>query len=411
MRIDARDSQILRELARRLAEIASQPVQQERIRMWKEFNALRPQRPMVLAYPEGGWRDLLDESALQCQDTVLRQWEMALRQQIYHAEHIDDDRPITGAFRISWVIRRGDYGAVETRHHAQDQGAFNWDAPIKTADDLKKLHFRKIEVDREETQRRVDAARDIFGDLLTVSTGGSLWWTCGLTQTLIFLRGLEQVMLDMYDNPQMLHDLMAFLRDAMQDEIDTYVREGVVSLNTGPEDYVGSGGVGATDELPAKGLAGCVRPRDMWVLGESQEFVGVGPELFEEFALQYQAPILNRFGLVCYGCCEPLDRKLDLVLRYVPKVRRVSVSPWFDRKVAAEKLTNKYIFSWKPNPALICGPTVDWDAVEKVTRETLQIARGCCLEMIMKDTHTFHGQADRVGKWVQIASRLAREAI
>ncbi len=86
------------------------------------------------------------------------------------------------------------------------------------------------------------------------------------------------------------------------------------------------------------------------------------------------------------------------------------MSPWFDRKTAAAKLGNKYVFSWKPNPTMICGPTVDWDAVEETTRQTLEIARGCCLEMIMKDTHTFHGQPERIGKWVQIASRLVRDA-
>ncbi len=225
----------------------------------------------------------------------------------------------------------------------------------------------------------------------------------------VFLRGLDQMMYDMYDDPQLLHRMMAFLRDDTHRELDLYETEGVLSLNNGPDDYVGSGGVGCTDELPAEGFDGKVRCKDMWGHCESQETVGVGPEQFEEFVLPYQLPLMKRFGLICYGCCEPVDKRLDMLLRDVPNLRRVSISPWSDRKLAAEKLAGRAIFSWKPNPALVCTPKPDWDEVERVTRETVEIARGCCLEMVLKDTHTFCNDPDRVGKWVQTVRRIIEE--
>jgi hypothetical protein len=148
----------------------------------------------------------------------------------------------------------------------------------------------------------------------------------------------------------------------------------------------------------------------MWGLAESQEFVGVGPEQFREFALPYQLPLINRFGLAYYGCCEPLDKKFDMVLGAIPRLRIVSVSPWCDRRIAAEKLGNRYVYAWKPNPALICAAgSVDWGAVERSIRQTLEIARGCCVEMVMKDTHTFQGDGSRITRWCELAGRLARE--
>jgi len=410
MPIGDRERDVLRDLARRVAEVAALPVQAERARFWRDFNALRPHRPMVLAFPEGGWRDLVPESDLQCADRLLRSWEMALRRTLFRHEHICDDWPITDAFNVGWVVDRGDYGLSETIIRTEALGSFRWDAPVKTPEDMEKLHLRHVGINREETARRTDLAQDILGDVLQVRTHGSLWWTCGLTWTLINLRGLQQVMVDMYDNPGLLHRLMAFLRDATLAELETLEREGVLSLNCGTDDYVGSGGVGAIDELPAAGFDGHVRMQDMWVLGESQEFVGVGPDQFHEFALQYQLPILKRFGLVCYGCCEPLDQKFDLIIRHIPNLRRVSVSPWCDKHVAAQKLADRYIYSWKPNPATICGTSVDYDAVERDIRETMSAARGCCLEMVMKDTHTFQGDPDRVRRWSEIASRLAMES-
>ena len=135
----------------------------------------------------------------------------------------------------------------------------------------------------------------------------------------------------------------------------------------------------------------------------------MGPAHWHEFVLQYQLPILERFALNHYGCCEPLDHKLDLLIEHVPRLRRVSVSAWWDVRHAAEKLSDQYIFSWKPNPAMICAPTADWDAVERTTRETLRLARGCCVEMVMKDTHTFCGDPTRIERWSEIASRVAGE--
>ena len=56
----------------------------------------------------------------------------------------------------------------------------------------------------------------------------------------------------------------------------------------------------------------------MWGFCESQETVGVSPKMFEEFVFAYQLPILDRFGLNIYGCCEPLDRRFDIVKRISP---------------------------------------------------------------------------------------------
>lgn len=410
VKITDRECHVLRELARRVAEIAALPIQAERVRLWKDHNSLKPRRPMVLAFPEGAWRELVPEGELECEHEELRVWETALRQTIFHHERIRDDHPVTRTFNVGWVVRRSGYGLEAEIHRTDPVGAYRWEAPVKTAADLKRLHASTVEIDRDESARKFELAEEVLGDILQVRPFGGFFWSLGLTGTLIRLRGLDRMMMDMYDEPQLLHELMALLRDSTLSELDTYEREGVLTLNNGPTDYVGSGGLGCTDELPAEDFDGRVRCKDLWVLGESQEFVGVGPQQFYEFALQYQLPLLDRFGLVCYGCCEPLDRKFDLIIKHIPKLRRVSVAPWCDRALAAEKLADRYIYSWKPNPSMICRPTVDYDAVEKVTRETIETARGCCLEMVMKDTHTVHGDAERFTRWSEIASRLAAEA-
>ncbi len=231
-----------------------------------------------------------------------------------------------------------------------------------------------------------------------------------LTRDLVHLRGLDQLMLDMYDHPQFLHWLMAFMRDEKRREWELYEREGVLSLNNGPENMMGPGGLGHTAELPAPDYAGQVRRQDMRCWGESQETVGVGPEQFHEFVLQYQLPLFERFGLVDYGCCEPLDHKLDLLIAHIPRLRAVAVSSWCDRELVAQKLENRYVYVYKPDPTPVCLPRENLQAAEQEVRETLEIARGCCVAIIMKNTQTFCQEPERLTRWTDMASRLVREA-
>lgn len=404
------ERQVLRRLAEQVAGIAAQPVQAERAALWQAMNSLHPARPLVLADPQNGWSELVPESALECSHPLLRGWELGLRRSIFRHQFIHDDWPITNTLNVHWVVDVGGYGLQETQVRSEEKGSYAWDAPLKTADDVEKLHPRQIAVNHVQTTLNVTLAQDILGDLLNVRRMGEAMCRVKLTRVLIHLRGLQQMMLDMYDNPPLLHRLMAFLRDDFLHEWQLYEQEGVLTLNNRPDSVMGSGSLGHTSQLPTAGYNGKARMQDMWCWGESQETVGVGPQQFDEFVLQYQLPLMNRFGLVDYGCCEPLDNKFDLLIKHIPLLRSVAVSPWCNRSIAAEKLGDRYVYVWKPNPSLICSPQPNFAATEKDIQDTLTIARGCNLVMVMKDTSTFHNEPWRITCWTDLASRLARMA-
>ncbi|PIZ15737.1 hypothetical protein COY52_08940, partial [Candidatus Desantisbacteria bacterium CG_4_10_14_0_8_um_filter_48_22] len=104
---------------------------------------------------------------------------------------------------------------------------------------------------------------------------------------------------------------------------------------------------------------------------------------------------------------EPLHKKLDIVERNVPRLRRLSMSPWVDVAEAAQRIGKKYIFSNKPNPAVIASEQWDPDFVRKSVRDTLEKTKGCVVELIMKDTHTCRNQPHRMAEWVKIAKEEA----
>jgi hypothetical protein len=195
---------------------------------------------------------------------------------------------------------------------------------------------------------------------------------------------------------------MAFLRDAILSKIEFLESNKLLSLNNDGT-YVGSGGFGWTDELPPNGFDNNhVKLMDMWGFGESQETVGIAPEQFNEFILPYQLPILEKFGLNCYGCCEPLDTRWAYVSK-IPRLRRVSVSPWANINTMSEYLGKNYIYSRKPSPTDLAVKNPDWDKIRKELREFFAITRDNNVEIIMKDNHTLGKNPDNAVKWVEIA--------
>lgn len=406
------DRSTLRDLAKQVAEIAADRVQQERRQIWYAQNALDPVRPPVFVSPEGAWVELLPDDSLRCETDHARGIEMALRRRIYAHEHFGDDQVVDAEWRVPYAVMNTGWGLGPDIHRPKaERGAYVWDAPVRTMADIERIQTPTAEHDPEQSARRLAWHQELFGDILNVRLHGRWWWALGLIDEWTRLRGITRTYLDMSDHPELLHAGMRRLMEGKIAWIEQLEELGVLSLNNG-NDYVGSGGFGYTDELPQEDFDGHVRLQDMWGFCEAQTMSEVSPAMHEEFALPYQLPILEKFGLNCYGCCEPLDLKLGFLLAKVPRLRRISISPWADVRRSAEALGGDVIFSWKPNPAPLAAVRFDEEAVRAEVRETIRIAaeHGCVLEIVLKDTHTCNGRPERFDVWARVAMEEARKA-
>lgn len=401
-----RDREVLRRLAGKMAELAARPVEQEKRELWYRHNALEATRPVVFCDPENGWNEIITEDQIECEGELARGWEMTLRKEIFWAESMGDDRVVEAVFNVPLVYEESDWGMHETIFRVAAHGSYVWDPPIKDYRDVDQLRFPEITVDHQTSDELLGLARETFDGILQVRQKTMWWWTLGMTWTLVNLRGLEQVMLDMCDHPDGLHRLMGILRDGHLAKLDFLEENNLLSLNN-DNTYVGSGGFGFTRELPQGDFdGGRVRTVDIWGFCESQETVHVSPAMFEEFIFPYQVPILKRFGLNCYGCCEPLNRRWHVVKRF-PRLRRVSVSPWADFEQMAGFLGTDYIYSLKPSPADLALPEIDEDRIRRGLRRLLEITKGCRVEVIMKDNHTIGNNPQNVIRWCRIAQEEA----
>ena len=402
------DEGVLRALAERVAEIASSARMEEIRRQWTRLNMLKKTRPVVFCDPENGWNEIITESQMQCKGKLARRWEMDLRKEIFWGEEMQDDKPVEPCFDVPYTVPPDDWGMEAVYHRTDDCGSCVWDAPIKDyAADLEKLHSPTVEIDWETTNGCLEIAKHVFDGILAVRLKGIWWWSLGLTWPAVTLRGLGNVLCDFIDHPDELKRLLSTISQGHLDKLDYLESNKLLSLNNDGT-YVGSGGYGFTEELPRNDHDGHVRTADMWGFTESQETVHVSPRMYEEFVFPYEKPIMDRFGLTCYGCCEPLHLRWHVARRH-HNLRRVSCSPWADLEKMAEYLEDKYILSMKPNPAAISTPQIDEQAIREGLRRSLEITKGCIVEVIMKDNHTIGKRPENVVRWCRIAKEEAEK--
>jgi len=404
IKLSGTDQGILRNLAGKVAELAARPIEDQKRKLWYEHNDLKPGRPLIFCDPENGWNEIITPDQIKCEGELAKQWEMVLRKEIFWGTRMGDDRVIEPNFNVGHVYTETDWGMHERKIGGEHGGSYRWEPPLKSYADFNKLKFPKIEINHKATADLFGLAESAFGDLLKVRLKTSWWWTLGMTWTLANIRGLEQIMLDMYDEPENLKRIMAFLRDGHLAKLDFLEQNGLLGGNHDGT-YVGSGGFGYTNQLPQKDCNPAhYRTKDMWGFCESQETIGVAPEMFAEFIYPYQVPILERFGLNCYGCCEPLDKRWPYI-KDTPRLRRVSASTWVDPETMGEQLGGKFIFSSKPNPTHLAEPVLRMDEARDEIRKVLAAGKrnGCIMELIMKDNHTLGNNAENAVQWCALA--------
>jgi len=209
----------LRELAKKQAGYAALPVMQERRKMWYALNdGERNARPPVIIETWTFDRDFLPENVYMCSSETGRQIEKQLLRNVRNHEFIDDDKVIDDVFGIDWFVDMDEFGVKIEHETVKDfQGVetgFRYLHPIK---DLKRdfalLKDAACSVDRNATMAWKAFLEELFDGVLKVELRTRLAWNAMLTNRVIELMGMEAFFMAMYDTPDDVHRLMAFLRD------------------------------------------------------------------------------------------------------------------------------------------------------------------------------------------------------
>jgi len=417
------DVAVVRGLAGRVAELAALPVQQERIREWEALNGLRPERPMAMI-DEIPWHELsaagqpgADELAVASAHPFAREIETALRRELYRWNHLRVDMVVRPYLDIKKAINRPGWG-FRIAESTIDQGEGNeirshhYEDQLEQPEDIAKFQALEPSLDVERTAEREAWAHELLDGLLDVRMHGLTGFdgdelAFALWDDIEQLRGTEPVLLDFMDRPEHLHAIADRFTTVRLEELDMLERNGLLGYGT---DLIHCTGA-QTTELPKPGFDPArVRTQDVWTVGRSQLFASVSDAAFGEFVPPYYARWYERFGLGYFGCCDPLHSRIDSVRRIGPNVRKVSISPWAKTERAAEAIGPDFVYSRKPNPAMVAMdawvPAMaerDFDEVLAATR-----ANGCPVEFTLKDISTCRTDARRLWEWCEIAERRTR---
>ena len=411
MTMQSSDVTIIRELAARVGEIAALPVQEETRVLWRRLNARDPARPMVMI-DQVCWHemDIGEQLTLQCADAECRGYEQQLRRTLYQWHHFPVDMVVEPFMRVDKAIHNSGFGiAVQEEVAVTDPAntvvSHQYDNQFQTEDDLAKIRMPRISHDEAETERRLAVAHELFDGLLEVRPWGadaylSLW------DPISTWMGVENALYALVDRPRFMHRMVARMTEGYLSMLDQLEQQGLLC---GAQSLVHCTGAW-TDELPAPGHdPQRPRTRDLWMYGLAQMLATVSPDMFKEFEVDYASRICARFGLVYYGCCDPLDGKMAEV-RMIPNVRKVSMSPWVDEERGAAAIGSDFVYSRKPNPALLAMDHFSADQVRADLLETRRICatHGCPLELIQKDISTVRREPERLFEWARIAMEVVK---
>jgi len=407
---------LVRDLAKRVAEVAALPIQQKTLQEWKALNALSPSRPMFML-DQLPWEQLLcEELKCECEDGYLRSFEHQFRTVLYRWNHIQDDKVIFPEVRLFKAANISPHGIEPKQKYLDGKDGADIRAHVCEEDrlqgegDIENIKYAEVSVDENATRESFSRARELFDGILKVRQAGIVGYGAAWDRISLF-HGVENSITDLIDRPGFVHKYLEKMLEVMCDELDQCEKSGLIGVG---EPYIHYGGA-FTDELPgyngeSEGELEAYRysAKYAWTMGMAQIFSMVSPEIHREFEIEYQKRYYARFGLGYYGCCEPLDMKIDII-KEIPNVRKISMSPWVDMERGSEAMGGGYVFSRKPNPAFLANDAA-WqpELVRRDLEEACLVSAkyGNPCELILKDVSTVGHKPERLWEWAKIAAAV-----
>jgi len=397
-----KDKEAIRELAKRYMEMALSEKQQEMNRRMKASNDLQIVRPPVLL-DEIPWyqMDIDGELTCQCEDPGARGVEYSFRIALYRWKYFRADTLFEPFWRVRMAYDSTGMG-ISREENIIRSDEFNnivshrYRDVLEEEESLEKVHLPEFTLRPDRDEASMNYMTDLLGDVMPVKLCGHDYLYFPPWDDISMLRGVEPILLDMYDRPEYLHRIMRKFTDAAIARLDfieqnSHVDPTSVNLHCTP---------GMVSGLAEDGW------KATWFRGMAQMFSTVSPEMHDEFEIQYIKPLAERFAYTYYGCCEPLDNKLDVVKK-ISNLRKIGVSPWANEEVCGEQIGGQYVYARKPNPAHVAIET-DPEVIRKETEKTVQVCQkyGCPCEFVLKDISTVSHRPENLIVWAKTVSEV-----
>lgn len=405
--ISMKDREILREIAKRHLEYANSPENEMILKKWDALAKGRKETPTVRLLFSNFTHEVITPR-LRCEGEAARKIEAGMLWTLCGRDLFDDDTPISPTYDVSHVTWAKPFGIMPERTRSKDAAnGYHIDPVIEDLEeDIDKLRGGSFGYDEEATKAKVEQAQELFGDILPVRmVMGNL--SGGITNPLVHLMGMEQYYCAMYDYPDELHEVMDMATKVYEGYYDMLEEKGLL-LPTHGISPLAQESFAFNNELPTENITST---KQVWGFLESQETHAVSPKTYGEFVYPYQDRLVQRYGLLSYGCCERVDAIWEDYLSKWSNLRKLSVSPFNNERQVGDYLrgTNVIYYS-KPRADVVVRPgTMDEDAVRSSFKEVCECASGCLFEVAQREVGTIYGDVERGRRYVQILKECIDE--
>lgn len=403
------DEIILRKLAREYAIAAADERNWENRRLHTAVNDLKMIRPVVLI-SEIPFHELNFDGSLtlQCQDPVLRSAEEFLRKQLFQWKYFPADMILPPYLPVQKIMHSTGNGwtvseeilATDSKNHIVSH---KYHDLLEDESALEQFHLPVVTYDKEATMARYERIASAIGDILPVRLVGYSSYT-PVWDDIARYRGVTPLLIDLVERPEYTHQIVSKMTEYYISLSEQMEALGLYELD--PLEIHCTSALNST--LPGEYDGENVKRSQIWGRGMAQIFASVSKDMHEEFDIDYMKKIMEPFGLVYYGCCEPLDKKIDIVEK-LPHLRKISITPWADIDNAAEVIGNRYVIANKPNPSSVAGK-LDEDALRAEISRILGACKrnGCSFDMVLKDISSAGYDVNNLIRWEQIVMEMVR---
>lgn len=402
MPISAADRLILRDLAKKQLELSASSRNQQLWKDWMEHGSPSvSSRPMIRIELNTFEHQLLPDM-MKCEGEQAREIERRLLQPMINFTLFEDDTLVPDHYAIKLHSHFVPFGLKVRRQETNGLGHHF----IPYLHDLEKdeplLGASVFGIDLEATLQEQAEAEELLGDLLPVRRVSDAAYSCPM-QDIVHIMNMDDLYMAMVDDEERFCHML----DRLVDDYLTYFRlmESSGSLISGARmQHLCQGSYCFTNELQ-DGMEKA-KLKDMWLFMDSQETAGISPAMYRDLVFPSYQKLMNHFGLISYGCCEPVHAIWDHCLSTLPHLRKVSISPWCDEALMGERLRGTGITYLRKPPATLLGmdtPELDETAVLDCFRKTAKAAKGCKLEIAQRDVYMVGHSAQKVKRYVELA--------
>lgn len=399
--VDAKEKQIIRDLAKQYMEMASSDKQQRMNERMKATNDLKIVRPPVLI-DEIPWYQINIDDELTCVCTSgkrIQKLETFLRRAIYRWKHFKADTLFEPFYRIKMAVDSTGIGIEKKEAIIRTDSTNNivshcYEDILEDESMLEKILLPTLTLRPDKDADNMEYFSELLGDVMPVKICGHGRIYANIWDQIANFRGIEPIMYDLYDRPEYMHALMDRFCKITETWMDFYEQK----MHMDPTDPNLHCTPAMVSGLAEDGL------KATWFRGTAQALTSVSPDMFKEFEIDHIKHLAERCAYTYYGCCEPLHDKMD-VIKEIKNLRKIGVSPWADIESSAEQIGGDYVYARKPNPANVAIET-DPAVIRKEIEDTVKacIKHGCPCEFVLKDISTVSHKPENLIVWAQTVS-------